>query len=520
MPSAKHSFRVENNITSKQLPIDPVRVGPPRLSAYKRLLARFYEPLFLLRVLGQTRGQHTVGSPGPSSEQARRRFLGNLAFVCDFTKGGISCTAIGLEDSETCYKFWISSNASVEKIVEFAKNALSNLKRLTTVAGDSDKEQFKQEFTRFCLSFAISRVKKERQCLFQAIRQCFPIPGSVKTKKDQKIKDWLEFILEQDDCPALCDYAYKHRKSAVIDDIKQKAQDEEKLVGPQDRRSPFASVIHYIGRLAHHIRAPSQLVEDIDHLSHVLDSYQVVAIACVPPVPRPAPDNLTTVDGILNRMLKKDDPERLQIRSSLLSMNSRSQSRIFEGFMKQYDNCTPQVHAEVQVLDHFFRLNLSFVGSDRYIACSKPACLCCELYFKHHPARMVPPDCHHKVWANWSPPLVNNPTKGDPEYDLQVKVLNEMTSDIRRDVIADILGHSSSSPWHPDSLTAISDDRWSRVDLEELRKNTFQCSIADGSLETEAAKRSTAKVWGTKGLKTPVSDEDYDADCGGVTLKT
>lgn len=183
MPSAKHSFRVENNITSKQLPIDPVRVGPPRLSAYKRLLARFYEPLFLLRVLGQTRGQHTVGSPGPSSEQARRRFLGNLAFVCDFTKGGISCTAIGLEDSETCYRFWISSNASVEKIVEFAKNALSNLKRLTTVAGDSDKEQFKQEFTRFCLSFAISRVKKERQCLFQAIRQCYPIPGSVKTKK-------------------------------------------------------------------------------------------------------------------------------------------------------------------------------------------------------------------------------------------------------------------------------------------------------------------------------------------------
>ncbi|RAH65502.1 nucleic acid/nucleotide deaminase domain-containing protein [Aspergillus aculeatinus CBS 121060] len=520
MPSAKHSFTVQSNITSKQLPIDSVRVGPPRLNAYKRLLGRFYEPLFLLRVLGQTRGQHTVGSPGPSSEQARRRFLRNLAFVCDFAKGGISCTAIGLEDSETCYRFCISSNASVDKIVEFAKNVLSHLERFPTLAGGSDERRYKDELTSFCLNFAISRVKKERQCLFQAIRQCYPIPGSVKTQQDQMIEDWLKPILEQDDCLALCDYAYEHRKSAIIDIIRKKAQDEEKLTGPQDRRSPFALVTHYIGRLADHIRAPSQLVEDIYHLSQILDSYEVVAIACVPPVPRPAPDNLTTVDGILNRMLKKDDPERLQIRNSLLSMNSRSQSRIFEGFMEQYDKCTPQVHAEVQVLDHFFRSNLSFVGNDRYIACSKPACLCCELYFKHHPARMDPPGCHRKVWVNWSPPSVNNPTKGNPEYDLQVKVLNEMTSDIRRDVIADILGHSSSSPWHPDSLTAISDDRWSRVDLEELRKNTSQCSIADGSLEMEAAERSTAKVWGTKELKTHVSDEDYDADCGGVSLKT
>ncbi|OJK01294.1 hypothetical protein ASPACDRAFT_1879878 [Aspergillus aculeatus ATCC 16872] len=520
MSSAKHSFRVQNNITYKQLPIDSVRVGPPRLNAYKRLLGRFYEPLFLLRVLGQTRGQHTVGSSDPSLEQEtrRRRFLRNLAFVCDFTKGGISCTAIGLEDSETCYRFWISSNASVDKIVEFAKNALSRLKRFTTITGDIDGGQYKAEFTGFCLDFAISRVKKERQCLFQAINQCYRKPGSVRTEQDQMIKDWLEPILEQNDCLALCHYAYVHRKSAIRI-IGPKAQDEEKLMGLQDRRSPFALVIHYIGRLADHIRAPSQLVEDTYHLSQILDSYQVVAIACVPSVPRPEPDNLTTVDGILNRMLKKDDPERLQIKNSLLSMNSRSQCRTFEGFMKQYEKCTPQVHAEVQALDHFFRLNLSFVGNDRYIACSKPACLCCGLYFKHHPARMVSPDCHRKVWVNWSPQLVKNPVKGDPEYDLQVKVLNEMTSEIRRDVIADILGHSSSSPWHPDSQTAISDDRWSRVDLEELRGHTFRYSIADGSLDTEATERSTAKVWRTKELKTYVSDEDYDADCGGVSLK-
>ncbi|RAL16904.1 nucleic acid/nucleotide deaminase domain-containing protein [Aspergillus homomorphus CBS 101889] len=471
MPSSKHLFIVQNNTTYKQLPIDSGRVGPPRLDAYQRRLGRFYEPLFLLRVLGQTRGQHIAGSPDASLEQARqRRFLRNLAFVCDFTKGGISCTAIGLEDSETCYNFWISSNTSVDKIVEFAKNALSHLKRTATVTGDII-EQDKAIFTRFCLDFAISRVKKERQCLFQAIKQCYPIPGSVKTKQDQVIKVWLERILEQDDCLALCKYAYVHRKSIFTRIIGLKAQDEERLMGLQDKRSPFASVIHYLGRLAHHIRAPLQLVEDAYHLSHILDSHQVMAITCVPSVPRPAPDNLTTLDGILNRMLKKDDPERLQIKNSLLSMNSQSQSRTFQDFMEQYD-----------------KMNLSFVGNDRYIACSKPACLCCELYFRYHPARMVIPESHRKVWVNWGPQLVKNPTKGDPEYDLQVKVLNEMTSEIRRAVIADVLGQSISSPWHPDSQTAISDDRRSRGDLEGLRGDTFRHLIADGSLENEATE--------------------------------
>ncbi|GLA56169.1 hypothetical protein AnigIFM63604_005039 [Aspergillus niger] len=520
MPSSKHSLKIQNNTTYRQLPIDSVRVGRPRLGAYNRLLSRFYEPLFLLRVLGQTRGQHTPGPPDHSLEQARRRrFLRNLAYVCDFTKGGSSCTAIGLEDSETCYNFWIASNASGDKIVEFAKNALGHLKQTTSITGDLDEGQTNANFISFCLNFAISRVKKERQCLFQAIKQCYCIPGSVRTEQDQVLKDWLDLILEQDDCLALCHYAYVQIKSVFARVIGLKAQDEERLMSPGDKRSPFALVIHYLGRLADHIRAPSQLVEDACHLSHILDSHQVVTIPCVSSVPRPVPDNLTTLDGVLNRMLKKDDPEKLQIKNLLLSMNFRSQSRTFQDFLVQYDKCTAQVHAETQALDHFFRQNLSFVGNDRYIACSKPACLCCELYFRHHPARMVVPESHSKVWVNWSPQLVKNPTTGDPEYDLQVKVLNEMTNELRRAVIAQIFDQSSPSSWHPDSQTAISNDRWSRIDLEELRGKTFRYSSTDGILEMEAAKHSTAKVLEANKLRTYVSDEDSDADCGGVSLK-
>ena len=152
----------------------PGRVGVPRLDAYQRLLGRFYEPLFLLKVLGQTRGHHTTVPPDLNLEQGRRRvFLRNLAYICDFEKGGSSCTAIGLEDDEACYKFWVASNTVSGKIVEFLKDALSILQRIACHPS-SDLESDNAAFARFCINFAASRVKKETKCLFRAVRECQP----------------------------------------------------------------------------------------------------------------------------------------------------------------------------------------------------------------------------------------------------------------------------------------------------------------------------------------------------------
>ena len=150
----------------------PGRVGAPRLDAYQRLLNRFYEPLFLLKVLGQTHGHHTTVPPDLNLEQARRRvFLRNLTYICDFEKGGSSCTAIGLEDSKSCYKFWVASNTMSGKIVDFLKDALSILRRVACHPS-SDLESNKAAFARFCIKFAASRVKKETKYLFQAVREC------------------------------------------------------------------------------------------------------------------------------------------------------------------------------------------------------------------------------------------------------------------------------------------------------------------------------------------------------------
>lgn len=163
---------------TRQFPSRPQRVGPPRLDPYQRLINRFYEPLVLLQILGQTRGGHTTNDSddlGPE-QKCRRMFLRNLSYVCDFEKGGKSCTAIGLENSKTCYNFWVASNTARSKIVDFLKDALGRLKDVASHS-PQDLKAKKTAFVDFCLEFAKKRIKKEVKCLHREVENI------IKTEK-------------------------------------------------------------------------------------------------------------------------------------------------------------------------------------------------------------------------------------------------------------------------------------------------------------------------------------------------
>ena len=67
----------------------------PRMSPEVKLLYRFYEPLVLLHVLDPI-GEQRI-SPCPSEDlvaprlelrELRRNFLEQLAYICDYEKGG------------------------------------------------------------------------------------------------------------------------------------------------------------------------------------------------------------------------------------------------------------------------------------------------------------------------------------------------------------------------------------------------------------------------------------------------
>lgn len=151
-------------------------VGKPRLDAYQRILCRFYEPLILLKLLlgSGNLGPHLVVTHDPSNlEATQRRFLKNLAYICDFRKGGATTTSICVEEREDSYIFWfaVNSDAGGSKVLEFLRSALPKLKDLLDLQKD-DKSDEDDAFLVKCIQHAGYRVKKEAKNLSAAVKKC------------------------------------------------------------------------------------------------------------------------------------------------------------------------------------------------------------------------------------------------------------------------------------------------------------------------------------------------------------
>lgn len=211
---------------------------------------------------------------------------------------------------------------------------------------------------------------------------------------------------------------------------------------------------HCIGRLAHHIRASQQLLEDSYRLAGLFESYHVLPTPIMRGVIRPEQDSQTTLDAILKRMLAEKDDRYVELQEALSTMDQKF--HIFDRIVGYHESKTwrPQVHAEIHVLEHFFKQTLSYVDNDRYIGCSKPACLCCKLYIRYHPARCVEPESHQKVYTNWSPPNLEAAGQ-DPLFAQQRDIMIEITHRIRENVIEQLYQRSISQKRRNDSLTAI-----------------------------------------------------------------
>jgi hypothetical protein len=139
----------------------------PRAKA-DRLHYRFYEPLVLLYTLGSTRGDRSHDNPitwtsSLSIRDARRQFLTDLAYACDYKKGGDTVTAIGLQGTPEANVFWVASNNDpVDKIAPFLKELL------TILANNSEDEKTLEEIvSQMCINFASLRIQfyKKYICL-------------------------------------------------------------------------------------------------------------------------------------------------------------------------------------------------------------------------------------------------------------------------------------------------------------------------------------------------------------------
>jgi hypothetical protein len=135
---------------------------------------------------------------------------------------------------------------------------------------------------------------------------------------------------------------------------------------------------------------------------------------------------------------------------------------IHKRMTKTYDDLkvkTLRVHAELIVLDQFYRGKYEFFQGDKYIGCSKPACYCCFHYIQAHPGNFVPPASHNKLYLNWRPPDIVVPEGSSIEMEekQQRNIMIEMLKKIRRDVLDQIDTKRGPGGMAPhDSTTGIS----------------------------------------------------------------
>ncbi|KAF2789679.1 hypothetical protein K505DRAFT_252814 [Melanomma pulvis-pyrius CBS 109.77] len=406
-------------MASKQLAsLSPTK---PRFDPQERRLSRFYEPLILLYTLGSTRGEHTCAVP-PQEDIAhlpiktlRRRFLSELAYMCDFDKGGETVTAIGLESTPQRYIFWVASNSCPrKKIVPFLESLLAEL-RDSSAAVDLATPGEAFRIASQCIAFATPRIKKYRSHLRPLLQRCQE--HLAKTERDgvTGLAEWLRLWEGQLSPMDLCRFAYDNRKSKFMRTLARLSTEPAYKSNEDAIHRAFGLIRHYIGRLGHHFRAVNELLSCTSRLSELLHDFEVRRIPTPPKSVLPPADGKTRLESII-----------------------------------------PRVHAEIQVLEQFYGSKLSFAGDDPFIACSKPACFCCLLYFRYHPGHFVEPTSHLKIYLNWRPPDIND------EYDIvgqerQRDIVNSMTRDVRKEALRQIAEKSEPQAWHPDSLTGITE---------------------------------------------------------------
>jgi hypothetical protein len=173
----------------------------------------------------------------------------------------------------------------------------------------------------------------------------------------------------------------------------------------------------------------------------------------------------------------------------------------------------------VQLLHHFDRYDEEFAEGDKYIACSKPACFCCHLYFRHHPGGFVEPRSHHKIYLNWKPPGMESAKIGQKN---QLRdILNLMIKDIRKEALGQIIEKAAPRGYHPDSVTGISLSIIAAPERDTISTTAHNERESDALVEVGNEYNSVESDNATASSSSTVlsdMDDDTDEEEGGISL--
>ena len=343
------------------------------------------------------------------------------------------------------FVFFVASNRD-EACTGILISALEQLKSYLNTVDEDTKRRLREQFIDYCVSRAQARIRHCARELTRFINGCLLLNNSAASRE---LMDWLNSlssVCASDHSPRdICRTMYGATRHALWRELERRADQ----IG-----HPFTAAKHTIGRLASRLRAPRDVLQLVDdhpaEFSHIINHSRVEAVPRPTALQCPLPDNQTYLDGLLSRLLGANHPRTKDVRTAILEWGRYSQREPRKYIMDRYKTCAPIVHAEISVLEWFHVNTLNFLGGDRYIFTSKPACYCCKLYFRFHPLRMREPESHNKIPRNWGPPVYNGIVE-----KTQLDILNAMKAAIRDEVLDETDRIVQRLPFHADSTTGV-----------------------------------------------------------------
>ncbi|KAF2622329.1 hypothetical protein BU25DRAFT_304968, partial [Macroventuria anomochaeta] len=407
----------------------------------KRLICRLYEPLVLLFTLGYTQEDY-IPVRLPTEEETlylplrttRRKFLEDLAFVCDYDTGHDTMTAIGMQSKQKHHVLWIASHTSPNRrIIAFARKRLADMKQILACGGIRQSSSV-EGFITSCIEFAAPQIRKDMGCLLSALHKCKDLLSTNYPEEVSGLVEWLRTWVCQRTLTDFCRSAYESQGSRYIHTLARLSIQTRESMHRNDARSPFDVVRHHMRQLGRRFQAAKALLTYGSRLSELKDEVQLCAIDTPSESKLPPVDMSTTFDSIARRMMPDNSSDLHRCQHALETMNQNH--GLFEHFLHNYKSgdAKPYVHAGIQVLDQFHTRQFLFAGDDSFIACSRPVCLSCLVYFKSHPGRFVEPVSDYNICLNWRPSVLDTEAQVDSEKD-QREALDNMNKRIRKEAI-------------------------------------------------------------------------------------
>ncbi|QSS65457.1 hypothetical protein I7I51_06300 [Histoplasma capsulatum] len=190
------------------------------------------------------------------------------------------------------------------------------------------------------------RIKKYRSLFSRELAGCRKFIAANKEALGG-LELWLQRFCNFDpnDLVYLCNLAFENRKSPDMRHLKELCDEPPYKASKDAIHNKFGRLRHYIGRLAHHIRAANSLVSTASKLRHLLNGFSIRAITTparaewLPPIDEAAVRGKTLLDKVLVRMLPAKSPQLGFYQQELRKMDEATQTQPFAHEFTQRYKC-------------------------------------------------------------------------------------------------------------------------------------------------------------------------------------